>query len=110
MPTWIIVAVVAMLAVAVILFIRFYRRHMLGENAPERTIEVQILDKQSNAIIGAQPGEDNEEYWIYVQPTKGGPKREFMVGIHYYHHLQPGDCGTMTYQGVKFLHFALQRD
>ena len=110
MPTWIIVAVVAMLALAVYLFIRFYRRHMLGEDAPERTIEVQILDKQSNPIIGARPGEDDEEYWIYVQPTNGGPKREFMVGIHYYHHLQPGDRGTMTYQGVRFLHFALQRD
>lgn len=110
MPIWIIVAIVAMIALAAMYYIRFYRRHMLGENAPERQIEVQILDKQSVPVIGAKPGEDNEDYWIYVQPTKGGPKREFMVGIHYYHSLNPGDRGIMTYQGVTFRHFALHRD
>ncbi|CAK2134375.1 hypothetical protein VCRA2112O187_700017 [Vibrio crassostreae] len=38
-----------------------------------------------------------------------GPKREFQVGIHYFHALNPGDKGTLTYQGDKFLHFALKR-
>ena len=52
----------------------------------------------------------DEEYWIYVEPISGGPKREFMVGIHYYHALNPGDKGTMTYRGQQFIHFALQRD
>lgn len=110
MPIWIALAVVVLFTTSTFYFIRFYRRHMQGENAPERKIDVEILDKQSTAVIGAQPGEDNEEYWIYVQPTKGGPKREFMVGVHYYHALNPGDRGTMTYKGLSFLHFALQHD
>ncbi|MFZ6043921.1 DUF2500 domain-containing protein, partial [Vibrio natriegens] len=29
---------------------------------------------------------------------------------HYYHALNPGDRGTMTYKGLTFLHFTLQRD
>ncbi|MGF1699806.1 DUF2500 domain-containing protein [Photobacterium makurazakiensis] len=110
MPTWIVLAIFALLVAAILYYVRFYRHHVLGENAPEKKIEVQILDKQSVAVIGAKPGEDDEEYWVYVQPTKGGPKREFMVGVHYYHALNPGDSGIMTYKGVTFLHFALQRN
>ncbi len=110
MPIWIVLAVAILFVISIFYFIRFYRRHVQGENAPEQKIDVEVLDKQSMAIIGAQPGEDNEEYWIYVQPTKGGPKREFMVGIHYYHALNPGDRGTMTYKGLSFVHFALERN
>ncbi|MDX1302721.1 DUF2500 domain-containing protein [Photobacterium sp.] len=110
MPIWIILAIVTLLIVSVFYYVRFYRRHILGESAPEKKIKVEILDKQNVPVIGAQPGEDNEDYWIYVQPEQGGPKREFMVGIHYYHALNPGDKGIMTYKGRTFVHFALQRD
>ncbi|KLV07379.1 RNA polymerase subunit sigma [Photobacterium aquae] len=109
MPIWIPALMLLLLAVAIASFARIYRQHMLGESAKERKIDVTVLDKQSVPVIGAQPGQDDQEYWIYVQPTRGGPKREFMVGIHYYHALNPGDSGTLTYQGLKFLHFALQR-
>ncbi|MCW8329516.1 DUF2500 domain-containing protein [Photobacterium sp. SDRW27] len=110
MPIGIVLTLVALLIIAILYYIRFYRRHMLGENAPEKKIDVEVLDKQSVAVIGAKPGEDDEKYWIYVQPTKGGPKREFMVGIHYYHALTPGDRGLLTYSGLNFVHFALHRD
>lgn len=110
MPVSVIVGLIALLIIAVGYFILSYRRHTLGAHAPERSIEVTVLDKQSVPIIGAQPGDEQEEYWIYVHPTQGGPKREFMVGVHYYHALNPGDRGTMTYKGLTFLHFALQRD
>ena len=110
MPITIPAIIITLLAVALYYFVHVYRKHTLGENAKERQIEVEILDKQSTPVMGARPGEDNEEYWIYVQPTRGGPKREFMVGIHYYHALNPGDKGLMTYQGVTFRHFALKRD
>ena len=109
MPIGIVLATVALLILSALFSIRFYRRHILGEDATERKIDVEVLDKQSVAVIDAQPGEEDEEYWIYVQPVKGGPKREFMVGIHYYHALNPGDRGTMTYKGRTFVHFALQR-
>jgi len=69
-------------------FTNFYRRHMQGEDAPEQTVNVTILDKQKGKI---------------------GPKREFQVGIHYFQALNPGDKGTLTYQGDKFLHFAMKR-
>ncbi|MCG7584170.1 DUF2500 domain-containing protein [Photobacterium sp. OFAV2-7] len=110
MPIGIVLAVAILFVISLVYFIRFYRRHVQGENAPEKKVEVEILAKQSVPVIGAQPGDDNEEYWIYVQPTKGGPKREFLVGIHYYHALNPGDRGIMTYKGLSFIHFALTRD
>ncbi|KXI23944.1 DUF2500 domain-containing protein [Photobacterium sanguinicancri] len=110
MPFWIPLALLAALAIAISYFLYSYRRHSLGLEAPEKKVEVCVLDKQSNPIIGAQPGDDNEEYWIYVEPTEGGPRREFMVGIHYFQALNPGDQGIMTYRGRQFLHFALQRD
>lgn len=110
MPLGIVLATVALLIISALFFIRVYRRHMRGENAPEKKIEVEILDKQSVAVIGAKPGDDDEEYWIYVQPLQGGPKRQFMVGVHYYHALNPGDRGTMTYKGISFVHFALLRN
>lgn len=109
MPVWIPITLALLLVIALLYFVYSYRRHSLGLDAPEQSIEVCVLDKQANAIIGAQPGEDNEEYWIYVEPTDGGPQREFLVGVHYYHALNPGDQGTMTYKGRQFMHFALKR-
>eukprot|EP00487_Bulimina_marginata_P008908 TRINITY_DN32341_c0_g1_i1.p1 TRINITY_DN32341_c0_g1~~TRINITY_DN32341_c0_g1_i1.p1 ORF type:complete len:109 (+),score=10.06 TRINITY_DN32341_c0_g1_i1:110-436(+) len=86
----------------------FYRKHIQGENAPEQSVNVTILDKQTIQVPDAQPGEE-EEFWIYVQRGAVGPKREFQIGVHYYHALNPGDKGTLTYQGDKFLHFAMKR-
>nr|WP_255555722.1 DUF2500 domain-containing protein [Enterovibrio paralichthyis] len=102
--------VVALLVIAGVYFLLTYQKHMLGHGAEERTIDIRILDKQSVTIPNPQQNQEPEEYWLYVEPIEGGPKREFQVGIHYYHALQPGDCGTLTYRGLDFIHFAkLQR-
>ncbi|MDA0150317.1 DUF2500 domain-containing protein [Vibrio sp. LaRot3] len=109
MPISLYVAIALLGLAAGWVFTSFYRKHMQGEDAPEQTVEVTVLDKQAIAVEDAQPGEEDQEYWIYVQRGKLGPKREFQVGIHYFHALNPGDKGTMTYQGDKFLHFAIKR-
>lgn len=109
MPVGIVLALITLLIVSVLYFFYSYRRHTLGENAPEQKIDVKVLDKQSITLSNNQPGEDNEEYWLYVQPCSGGPKREFRIGIHYYHALNRGDHGTLTYRGLNFIHFALKR-
>ncbi|WP_413113082.1 DUF2500 domain-containing protein [Thaumasiovibrio sp. DFM-14] len=84
-------------------------RHSFGSGAKEQDILVKILDKQCIEVERPFPGEESERFWIYVQPVKGGPKREFEVGIHYYYAVNPGDKGTLTYQGNRFCHFSLQR-
>lgn len=90
-------------------FLTLHRKHIQGENAPEQTATVTILDKQAIPLEHVPIGHDDQEYWIYVQKGKFGPKREFQVGVHYFHALNPGDTGTLTYQGDQFLHFALRR-
>ncbi|MDN3680179.1 DUF2500 domain-containing protein [Vibrio tapetis subsp. quintayensis] len=90
-------------------FVGFQRKHTFGEDAPEQTALVTILDKQSIEIEDTKPGEEDQEYWIYVQKGRVGPKREFQVGVHYFSALNPGDKGMLTYQGDKFMHFALKR-
>ena len=90
-------------------FVQFQKRHTFGEDAPEQTTEVTVLDKQIIDVPDPKEGEESQEYWIYVQKGKVGPKREFQIGVHYYHALNPGDKGTLTYKGQKFMHFALQR-
>ncbi len=109
MPLYFFVIVALLIALGTWVFSRFYQKHLLGENAPERTAQVTVLDMQTVEIDNPKPGEDDQEYWIYVQKGHFGPKREFQVGVHYYHALSPGDKGTLTYQGGKFLHFAMQR-
>jgi len=109
MPNSLFLAVLALIVVGAWVFIRFYRQHVQGENAPEKKVDVTVLDKQSIELPDAQPGQDDQEYWIYVQRGMVGPKREFQVGVHYFHALNPGDKGTLTYQGDKFLHFAMKR-
>nr|WP_086939312.1 DUF2500 domain-containing protein [Thaumasiovibrio occultus] len=84
-------------------------RHMLGRGAREKKIKVQIIDKQSVPVENPFVGEDDEHYWIYVEPIKGGPKREFQIPMHYYHALEPGAKGVLTYKGHDFCHFALER-
>ncbi len=84
-------------------------RHTFGSGAKDKDVLVKVLDKQSVEVERPMPGEETEHYWIYVQPVKGGPKREFQVGIHYFNALNPGDEGTLTYHGTRFCHFALRR-
>ncbi|MFA0523652.1 DUF2500 domain-containing protein [Vibrio sp. 10N.222.52.C3] len=109
MPNSLFFAIFALAALAAWVFIGFYRKHSQGENAPEKKVNVTVLDKQSIDLPDAEPGQEDQEYWIYVQRGVVGPKREFQVGIHYFHALNPGDKGTLTYRGDKFLHFALKR-
>ncbi|MBY6199582.1 DUF2500 domain-containing protein [Vibrio hangzhouensis] len=106
MPVSLIFAVVILIALAGYLFVYVQKKHTLGVNAPERKASVTILDKQ--VVVTEDPAQE-DEYWIYIQKGAFGPKREFQVGVHYYHHLSPGDKGILTYQGDKFLHFALNR-
>nr|WP_194956797.1 DUF2500 domain-containing protein [Enterovibrio baiacu] len=109
-PISLILLLVALAVISTVYFFLSFQKHSLGKGAEERAIDIRILDKQSVALPSPEQHEDPEEYWIYVQPLAGGPKREFQVGVHYYHALQPGDCGTLTYKGLQFLHFAkLQR-
>ncbi|EKO3392182.1 DUF2500 domain-containing protein [Vibrio fluvialis] len=109
MPSVFWIAIIVLLLLGLWLFSQFYHRHIQGENAPERSTEVIILDKQSISVEHPLPGQEDREYWIYVQQGKLGPKREFQVGVHYFHALNPGDRGVLTYRGTQFLHFALQR-
>jgi hypothetical protein len=109
MPLSFVLLLISLFIAALYLFIRTHQKHNLGLDAPEQKCEIQILDKQSVPIIGAKPEEESEEYWLYVQQTKGGPKRQFCVGIHYFYALEAGDTGILTYQGRKFIHFAKKR-
>lgn len=109
MPISLYIAIAFLIAIAFWVFVRFYRKHIQGENAPEQSVQVTVLDKQTIEAENPAPGQDDQEYWIYVQRGSLGPKREFQVGVHYYHALNPGDKGTLTYQGDKFLHFAIKR-
>ncbi|PNI00993.1 DUF2500 domain-containing protein [Vibrio diazotrophicus] len=109
MQITLLATLIMLLVVALLLFSRFYRHHMQGENAPEKQAQVTILDKQSIAVDNPFIGEDDQEFWIYVQKGRLGPKREFQVGAHYFHSINPGDKGILTYRGTQFIHFSLQR-
>ncbi len=104
-----ILSLLVLLAAAGLLFRYLYQRHIQGKNAPERQVHVTILDKQSIPIPNPLPGQEDQEFWIYVQKGRLGAKREFQVGVHYYYALNPGDKGILTYQGNQFIHFALER-
>ncbi len=109
MPISLVVAILVFILLSAWAFNRFFQKHIQGVGAPEQSAEVTVLDKQTIEVEDAAPGQDEQEYWIYVQKGRLGPKREFQVGVHYFHALKPGDRGTLTYQGNKFLHFAIKR-
>lgn len=109
MPITLIVAILVFIFVSAWAFYSFYSKHIQGQGAVEQSAEVTVLDKQAIEVEEPEPGQEDQEYWIFVQKGRLGPKREFQVGIHYYHALNPGDKGTLTYQGDKFLHFAMKR-
>ncbi|MGL6316719.1 DUF2500 domain-containing protein [Vibrio sp. WXL103] len=111
MPTSLFLIMGLLAAIAAWLCWRLTNQHLQGTNAEKKTIEVIVLDKQAFdvALESLQVGQEAQEYWIYVQKGHLGPKREFQVGVHYYHALNPGDKGSLTYQGDKFVHFALTR-
>ena len=109
MPISLILALLTLIAAGTWIFFQLYNKHYFGNNAPEKKAKVTILDKQAIVLPETQPGQEDQQYWIYVQRGMMGPKREFQVGIHYYQSLMPGDKGLLTYCGDKFLHFALER-
>lgn len=67
MPFTLLISLALLIIAAVWFFSHFYRRHMQGENAPQRSAEVTILDKQAIDIPHPLPGQDDQEFWIYVQ-------------------------------------------
>lgn len=110
MPLYFLFAIALLIVIGVWVFSRFYHKHMLGAHAPEQSARVVVIDKQSIDIEDAAAGEEDKEYWIYVQKGRFGPKREFQVGVHYFQALSPGDKGDLTYKGGKFIHFARLRE
>ena len=106
MPFSALILLLVLVVMAATLFFLNYRKHQLGINAQERSIDVRILDKESNTFLTEGLHEDGMQYWILVQALKGGPKRRFAVEAQYYDALFPGDRGTMVYQGLKFIHFS----
>ncbi|HBV76541.1 MULTISPECIES: DUF2500 domain-containing protein [Vibrio] len=110
MPITLLICILLLIALAAWMYISFHKKHNLGEDAPEKKVNVIVLEKQSINIPNAAIGDDDQEYWIYVQKLPLGPKREFKVGIHYFSALNTGDKGVLTYKGHRFMHFALKRD
>jgi hypothetical protein len=110
MPSSLFFLVVILVVIAAFGFKFVFNKHVQGIDAPEQKVKVTVIDKQTVEIPDAQPGEEDLEYWIYVQKGHFGPKREFKVGVHYYHALDLGAQGELTYQGDKFMHFALARN
>lgn len=108
MPSSLFFLVVGLVVIAALGFKFVFNKHVQGIDAPEQKAIVTVIDKQTVEILDAHPGEENQEYWIYVQKGRFGPKREFKVGVHYYHALTLGARGELTYQGNQFLHFALK--
>ncbi|MGV3002904.1 DUF2500 domain-containing protein [Vibrio sp.] len=110
MPITLLISLILLIGLAAWMYRQFHKKHNLGLDAPEQQVKVMVIDKQTIDIPEAQSGQEDQEHWIYVQKLPVGPKREFKVGIHYYSALNPGDKGTLTYQGDKFLHFALLKE
>ena len=73
MPISLILALFALIALGAWVFFRFYSKHYFGEDAPEQSAQVTILDKQVIEVPEADPGQDDQEYWIYVQRGSIGP-------------------------------------
>ena len=40
---------------------------------------------QAVEVTDPKPDEEDQEYWIYVQKGAFGPKREFKIGVRYFH-------------------------
>ena len=53
MPISLIVALFALIALGAWVFFRFYSKHYVGEDAPEQSAQVTILDKQAIDIPDA---------------------------------------------------------
>ncbi|CAM2879890.1 DUF2500 domain-containing protein [Vibrio rarus] len=75
----------------------------------EQTATVTIIDKKITQISDSESATQGQEYWISVQKGPLRSKRDFKVGIHYYHALLPGYRGELTHQGETFLGFTLKR-
>ncbi|EVU12161.1 hypothetical protein D046_6853A, partial [Vibrio parahaemolyticus V-223/04] len=57
MPISLILAIFALIALGAWVFFRFYSKHYVGEDAPEQSVQVTILDKQAIDVPDAQPGQ-----------------------------------------------------
>ncbi len=60
MPISLILALFALIALGAWVFFRFYSKHYFGEDAPEQSAQVTILDKQVIEVPEAEPGQDDK--------------------------------------------------
>lgn len=62
MPFTLLISLALLIIAAVWFFSHFYRRHMQGENAPQRSAEVTILDKQAIDIPHPLPAKMTKSF------------------------------------------------
>lgn len=60
MPISLILALFALIALGAWAFFRFYSKHYFGEDAPEQSAQVTILDKQAIEVPDAELGQDDK--------------------------------------------------
>lgn len=108
MPFFALICVLTCLSLFfAIYFFYFHPKSQLKKAPQSHQIKVRILNKRV-LELELSPEDSDEallQYWIYVQPLKGGAKREFEVNADNFQALKPGDRGTMSYLGMQFIDF-----
>lgn len=80
--------------------IKGLRQWLYNNRQPVLYDHAVIVDKRFH-VWGSR---SNTSYYITFEFEEGN-RQEFMVPSRIYGQLAPGDCGTLTWQGTRFLSF-----
>lgn len=81
---------------------------------PCRQLTVSVLDKRSQTepsrIADKSHSYNKKEssrtnYYVTFEPIAGGPTQEFLVKKSFYDRINKGTCGTIHFQGHRFIDF-----
>lgn len=102
MPISFVFAVLALILIGGWLFVRFFRTHIQGNNAPEQTVQVTILDKQVIPIADAQPGEDDQSIGFTCNAALLDQNGSFKLGYTISTHSTQGTKGHSPTVATSF--------
>jgi hypothetical protein len=91
------------------------------ETQPQRQLTVSVVEKRS--LMQAVPHVESPTmanvtsdttdttdgvtnyYYVTFEPIAGGPPQEFQVNQRFYERAKKGTCGTIQFQGSRFIDF-----
>lgn len=105
---FIITVFVTIFLIITVQLVKFVYEWLKNNASPIVSKQVKVVAKRVD-YEGSTSGPGYTLYFITFEDTHTGERKEFKVKSKHYGVIAEGDCGILTHQGTRFLHFEINK-